>query len=170
MVIIFYQEYYMQVSYLNSKDFSMNKMLVMILLVSIFGRCKKTKTLEQKQQKTTKSVNRELEYNIDKLVFISYIEKTPLIVVENIIGDYCKQYYDPDKDFDKAVEYQEVIDSISDEYNLSSHKVASILPAYIYEVRTKEEMGEAHIEQLQEPSCQKSNYNRPISLPTDQYI
>lgn len=145
----------MQISYLNIKNFFMNRVLIIITLFSIFGCGKKTKTLEQKQQKITKSVNRELEYNVDKLVFISYIERTPLIVVKNIIGDYYQQYYNPDKNFDKAVEYQEVINGISDEYNISNHKVASILFAYIYEVRTKEEMGEEYIEQLQE---EEDNY------------
>lgn len=136
----------------------MDRILVIAILFSILGCGKNAKTPEQKQQKITKSVSRELEYNIDKLVFISYIEKTPLPVVKNIIRDYYKQYYNPDKDFDKAIDYQKVIESISDEYNLSNHKVASILFAYIYEVRNKEEIGEEYIEKLQE--AENSYYDR----------
>lgn len=139
----------------------MKKIIFLVSVFFIISCGQKVETPEQKEQKIAKKVNREIEYNVDKLVFISYIEKSPLSEVKSVISDYYKQYYNPDIYFDKAEDYQEIIESISNEHNLSNRKVASILFAYIYEFRTKEEIGKEYLSELIEEEDDWRYYDDP---------
>lgn len=125
----------------------MRNLLIIIFTLALVS-CGRTP--QQKQKRITENVNEELNYNVDKIVLLSNIENLPIKKVSTTMQGYFNAMYDKDFDLEKAEDYQSLINSISKNTGLSSKKVSSLIFAYVYEMRTKEEIEDEYIEELQE--------------------
>jgi hypothetical protein len=134
----------------------MNKLLIIIIAITLFSCGKKEKTPQEKQAKITKEVKEELNYNFDKIILLANIESLPKSKVHKVMQGYFKVMYNDDIAFEKDEDYQDMINTISENTGLSAKKVSSIIFAYVYEMRTKEEIGDEYIDKLEE---EQEQYN-----------
>jgi len=139
----------------------MKKVLTVFIVLVLVSCGRKEKTPKEKQERITKKVNKELEYNVDKIVLLSNIEKLSVDKVNATIRGYFKAIYDKDYDLENIEDYQSLIINISKDADLSTKKVSSLMFAYVYEMRTKEEIGDEYIEELQEADEQHNDVYDP---------
>jgi len=135
----------------------MKKSLIIIITLTLFSCGKKEKTYQEKQIRIEKNVIKELDYNIDKIVLLSNIENLPIEKINLIMQGYLKAMYDRDFNLENIEDYQNLINTISKNTSLSTKRVSSIIFAYVYEMRTKEEIGDEYIDELKE--AQEDNYD-----------
>ncbi len=128
----------------------MKNLLIIIITLTFFSCGKKEKTTQEKQAKITKEVKKELNYNFDKIILLANIESLPKSKVHKVMQGYFKVMYDDDIAFEKDADYQDMINTISKTTGLSTKKVSSIIFAYVYEMRTKEDIGEEYLDNLQD--------------------
>lgn len=132
------------------------KILFITALTLLISCGKKERTPQQKQEIITEIISEELDYNVDKIVLLSNIENLPIKKVNATIQGYFNAIYDTDFDLESVEDYQNLINNISKNTGLSTKRVASIIFAYVYEMRTKEEIGDEYIDKLEE---EQEQYN-----------
>lgn len=104
-------------------------------------------TKEKKQSNLQSEVDFELVFNYDKIVLLSNIEGLSHAKVEEIMKAYYTAMYNDKFVITTNNDYQKLIDSIAEKVSLPNQKVASLIFAYVYEMRTKQEIGEEYIEE-----------------------
>jgi len=137
----------------------MKNLLIIVITLALVSCGRKEKTSQQKQERITKNVNEELNYNVNKIVLLSNIENLPIKKVNTTMQGYFNAMFDKDFDLENSEDYQSLINSISKNTSLSTKKVSSIIFAYVYEMRTKEEIGDEYIDKLEKAQEQYEDFD-----------
>jgi len=125
---------------------------------------KKVITEAEKLQKFNDRIEDDLSYEKEKITLLSEVRKISFDTLNLILRDY---YVVTDtvsnSDENSKYLYQTAIAKISDRYNISKSKIASLIFSYKYEMLTKEDIGESAIEDF------KDNYEEEPLGPDDRY-
>lgn len=131
----------------------MKYILALTLLISI--SCNKTeqkKEIFKKEQQINKCflADLELESEDEKITLLSMLKNTSKDSIILVMRDYL---LNTESD---SMSYKDIINKISQKYNISNNKVASIIFSYKYETLTKEDITNEFIEN-------ESNYQQQTS-------
>ena len=130
------------------------KKLMLILIIIAFG-CKdkkETEFLESQEKIKTKYDKAHtvtdvlLDFDGEKLALLSIIKNTSNDTLRLVLKDYLDKTYPLITDASKI---DKIIDTISQKYQISKIKVASIVFSYNYEMLTKDEIEQSAIENEQ---------------------
>jgi hypothetical protein len=128
---------------------------ILALTLLIFISCNKTeqkKEIFKKEQQINKYflADLELESEDEKITLLSMLKNTSKDSIILVMRDYL---LNTESD---SMSYKDIINKISQKYNISNNKVASIIFSYKYETLTKEDITNEFIEN-------ESNYQQQTS-------
>lgn len=131
----------------------MKYILALTLLISI--SCSKTeqkKEISKKEQQINKYflADLELESEDEKITLLSMLKNTSKDSIILVMRDYL---LNTESD---SMSYKDIINKISQKYNISNNKIASIVFSYKYETLTKDDITNEFIEN-------KSNHQQQTS-------
>lgn len=149
------------------------KLYFILFIVSLFFySCQHTKPKEETKisaeserfKKIRKRIERNLNYDKEKIILLSEIRKIPFDTLNFILLDYFVAT-DTILSFDKKSKYlyQNSIVKISEKYKISKSKITSLIFSYKYEMLTREDIEENAIEDF------KDNYVEEASESEDPY-
>ena len=127
----------------------MKKILIILIFLVISCKDKEPeKVITKAPEKVVNpysSADYDLSKNSEKLMLLSILKKIPQDTLRLVLRDYLKE--------NQYIEYgnfTDNIDTISQKYNISKFKIASIIFSYKYEMLTKEEIEQSAIETYQD--------------------
>jgi hypothetical protein len=125
---------------------------VLILLILVFSGCKDNeetefaKEMKQRKEKGERILSYTdaiLEMDAEKLTLLSIIKKVPNDTLHLILKDYLNKTGFVIND---NTQVDKIIDTISQKYDISKIKIASIVFSYNYEMLTRDEIEQIAIE------------------------
>ncbi|MCA4897780.1 MAG: hypothetical protein ACK514_09845 [Bacteroidota bacterium] len=135
------------------------KSVIFVCLISIVVGCWSKKPNEEEAfEKIRKTVSKEVLQNTEKLLLLANIEEIEFEKAEIIIREYLIVILDRKSKLETQQDYASLIKSISKKVGLPEKKVSSIIFSYSYEMRTKSEIGEQYLHELNQS---KEDYAEP---------
>lgn len=131
----------------------MKKLLLILIFTTLGCNDKKETEFLESQEKIKKEYDNAhsltdvlLDFDGEKLALLSIIKNTPNDTLRLVLKEYLKKTLPLVTDASKI---DKIIDTISQKYNISKIKVASIVFSYNYEMLTKDEIEQSAVENEQ---------------------